>query len=202
MSVNLFSALRTVALRDVLKETPDYQIRSIFRWYSKTFHVPLPEVSMLPMDDVLQAFYEVQYEEMEIDERESERQLLIESDDERTKRLMGEALDEFERVSFEQEADRIAESQQKDLKDMKQEQPMASRPPVLNAPMLSDSKNDPFAPPPLKGPKVEPGITMKFVTDAELKRLIEEADRADEELDMNPSGNLPKVSPDPTPRLK
>src|SRR5882762_7553048 len=159
--VNLFNALRTVALRDVLKEAPDYQIRSIFRWYSKTFHVPLPEVDMLPMDDVLQAFYECQYEDMDIDEREKERQLLIESDEERHKRLMAEALEEFDRVSFEEEANKLAETQNKYLKDSKQDQPMAIQPPTLNGPLLSDPRNDPFAPPPIKGPKVESGITMK-----------------------------------------
>lgn len=58
-------AIRTVALRDVLDGAdPDYVRRFQFRWYSKTFAVPLPDVADLPLQDVLQAFWEERYEEM------------------------------------------------------------------------------------------------------------------------------------------
>lgn len=56
--------IRTLALREVVSErpTPEYQLRHIQRWYSKQFHTPLHMVEELPLDDVLQHYYEAWYE--------------------------------------------------------------------------------------------------------------------------------------------
>lgn len=35
------------------------------RWYSKTFHTPLPMVADIPLDEMFQAYYEEMYEKME-----------------------------------------------------------------------------------------------------------------------------------------
>jgi len=61
-----FKALQILALKEVTSETPsaDFQLRSIFRWYSKTFHTPLHVVYTLPEYDILQAYYEDIYEEL------------------------------------------------------------------------------------------------------------------------------------------
>jgi hypothetical protein len=57
-------ALQIIALKEVLSEnqSKDFQLRSIFRWYSKTFHTPLHVVEGLPEFDVLQAYFEDHYE--------------------------------------------------------------------------------------------------------------------------------------------
>ena len=61
--MNYFRALRLQALRSVLGAgDPDfndseYQLRCIFRWYSKNFHTPLHVVSTLDEEEVLQAYF-------------------------------------------------------------------------------------------------------------------------------------------------
>lgn len=76
-------AIRIQALRDVLKEPEEYQFRAVFRWYSKTFHTPLHLVERLPLEDVLQAYYEEQFEEMEEPELHHEIDELTQTDEER-----------------------------------------------------------------------------------------------------------------------
>lgn len=201
-SLNFFNALRLVALRDVLKEPSDYHLRHIFRWYSRNFHVPLPDVADLPMEDVLTNFYEAKYEDMDADQREDERLLLIQSDEERQKRAMDEDRDAYDTHEFEREAEELAKEQQaakakkgRDERDDKLIVP--DLPSGMKLPtMMPDSGIDPLEPPPLKpGQKLPGGISMKFVSDADLQRLIQEADEDDEKMDVNPRGNLPKVSP-------
>lgn len=43
---------------------PEFFLRKVFRWYSKTFVTPLDEVEDLPLADVLRHFYEYHFEEM------------------------------------------------------------------------------------------------------------------------------------------
>ena len=42
----------------------DFTLRSIQRWFSKTFHMPLPHVEELPLPYVLQHYYEESYGDM------------------------------------------------------------------------------------------------------------------------------------------
>jgi hypothetical protein len=95
----------------------EYNLRCIFRWYSKTFHTPLHVVPELPLMSVLQAFHEERYREMRddparADELREEIRSLIESDEEAVERRMREDLEEYEADQFakfveeqEQEAD-------------------------------------------------------------------------------------------------
>jgi hypothetical protein len=71
----------------------DYRLRYINRWYSKTFHTPLHVVDDLPTEDVLIHFYECQFEDLEEAERLKSISELLESIDERKKRLLLEADD-------------------------------------------------------------------------------------------------------------
>ena len=69
------TSLRLIALRNVLAKEPpnDYRIRTIHRWYSTHFHTPLHVVDTLPRHDVLIAYYETVYGEMNEDpKREGE----------------------------------------------------------------------------------------------------------------------------------
>lgn len=93
---NWFRGLQVAAMRAVAAAQPEYRekldadgdyfLRTVFRWYSKTFSTPLHEVADLPLDDVLLHYWESQYEEMEADEREAVIKRLRETDEERRQR--------------------------------------------------------------------------------------------------------------------
>lgn len=59
-------AIQIIALKEVLSknQSAEFQLRSVSRWYSKTFHTPLHVVETLPEFDVLQAYFEDQYEDL------------------------------------------------------------------------------------------------------------------------------------------
>ncbi len=90
--MDLFTALRLLALRDVLafkknsknskiKEDAEYSVRHIFRWYSKTFYTPLDHVARLPLQDVMRAFWEEKYEALDEDELEEVRVQALKTDE-------------------------------------------------------------------------------------------------------------------------
>ena len=76
--MDTFEAVRWVALRLVVDSKkkdpkypdPNFQLREIFRWYSQRFHTPLHTVEELPLEDVLTAYYETTFAEMEEEELE------------------------------------------------------------------------------------------------------------------------------------
>lgn len=75
-------SLKKIAMANVQNEPPEYTLRYIFRWYSKTFSTPLHVVPNLVLEDVLLAFFECQYEELNEPERNDEtRKLLISKED-------------------------------------------------------------------------------------------------------------------------
>lgn len=89
-------ALRLLALGSVLSQDPEYRLRRVFRWYSREFHTPLAEVEQAPLDQILLAWYEDQYQRL-LDDPErgedhlrEECRLLTETDDERRARLARE----------------------------------------------------------------------------------------------------------------
>jgi septal ring factor EnvC (AmiA/AmiB activator) len=73
VALDQIRALRILALKEAVnkQQSNDYQLRSIFRWYSKTFHTPLHLVYNLPELDVLQAYYEDAYEHLSESAQES-----------------------------------------------------------------------------------------------------------------------------------
>ncbi len=84
-------AIRIRALLDVI-ESQDflYHYRRVCRWYSKTFFTPLHEVEELPMDYVLQQFFETQFEDMKAPERKKLAIELTETEKEKKKRIKEE----------------------------------------------------------------------------------------------------------------
>jgi hypothetical protein len=94
--------IKLIAMHGVVKSTEDYNVRHIFRWYSKTFNTPLHVVDTLPFEDVLTHYFENQYEELHPDEREDEvHELLLTPDQLKKLRLAEDAMDadtyEFEK---------------------------------------------------------------------------------------------------------
>lgn len=62
--MKFFDAIRLSAMAAVLKPDDIYWQRHIFRWYSETFNVPLPEVEAIDPLHVLQTFFERRYEDL------------------------------------------------------------------------------------------------------------------------------------------
>lgn len=58
-------AIRTKALRSVVKPDMAASLRKVFRWYSEKFATPLHQVDRLPLSDVLTAYFEDMYSNME-----------------------------------------------------------------------------------------------------------------------------------------
>lgn len=75
-------AARKVALRAVLEPTNEDMLRHVFRTYSKTFHTPLHEVYELPLLDVLLAYFEETFSEMEPDRLAATRRSIVLTDEE------------------------------------------------------------------------------------------------------------------------
>lgn len=104
--MDLLGAIRQCALAEVVAEesSADYRLRRIFRWYSAKFYTPLHVVEELPLQHVLQHFYECQYEgkyeDNELEELEYERIVLTETDDQRKERLAREAKKREEDEAF------------------------------------------------------------------------------------------------------
>lgn len=109
--MNLYDAIRTQALHAVLRPDGDYLLRHIFRWYSMTFNTPLMDVYDLPIDFVLQHYYEMSFENLPEEERLAIIDEVIETDEERAQRRQAEdakPLEEAEFVKFAQQLKQVA----------------------------------------------------------------------------------------------
>ena len=97
--MDLYRAIQLRALLCVTKEDPDYTLRRMLRWYSKTFHTSLSAVEDMPVEDVVQTYYEEHFAELDEEALEKVREDLLETDDEKKARLR--AADEEEADGFE-----------------------------------------------------------------------------------------------------
>ena len=88
--MEILEAIQIQALLDVMEGDFLYHYRRICRWYSTTFHTPLAEVDSLPMEYVLQQFFESRFEDMPRAERRTLALKLTETPEERKKRLAKE----------------------------------------------------------------------------------------------------------------
>lgn len=125
--MNIVKALQIQALANAMldeKSRPrDYQLRAIMRWYSKTFSTALHKVYELPVVDIIQTYFEEVFEDMDIEQLEAKRVLLLETDADRAAREQAEInelandLAYYEEIRKEEE-DRLAklpEAQRKAL---------------------------------------------------------------------------------------
>jgi primosomal protein N' len=84
--VDQFEAIRIQALLDVMEGGFGYHWRRICRWYSATFHTPLAEVDALPVEHILQHFFEQSFEQDSKAERRKLAMTITETLDETKKR--------------------------------------------------------------------------------------------------------------------
>lgn len=90
MAVERLKNLQLQALRAVVKPDDEALFRFVCRWYSEKFCTPLMEVYDLPIDFVLQHYFEDQYESMTVEERHAKAMELLESQEQRQERLRRE----------------------------------------------------------------------------------------------------------------
>lgn len=172
--MNIYDAIRIKALRDVVKgNSPDYALRKVFRWYSKTFATPLTQVEDLPVEFVLQAYWESMYEDMEDPKLEAERVELTKTEAERKAEDRAWDEQQAEEVAFTQMV-----AQTKKIEDLKPEGIKALVPtpeekpptPVEQATHGVEKLNEVLN----NIKELPPDVRMTFVTDEDMSALLEE----------------------------
>lgn len=134
--MDLLESIQIRALRDVhLQSSSDYHLRYIFRWYSKTFHTPLHVVPSLPLVDVLIAFFEEKYEDMEDAELMFEIKKLTETPEEKQTRQDSKTKEELEDEEFIRQAAAAEQERVKNLQSKSPEQ-QADQPPTEELPEI------------------------------------------------------------------
>jgi hypothetical protein len=98
--MEFYQALQICCLRSVMTADNEYEIRKIFRWYSKEFHTPLHEVEILPLDDVLVSFWESHYEEYDDEARQQLLKEFLTPIEEKKKKLDQEELEIYDFLEF------------------------------------------------------------------------------------------------------
>lgn len=145
--------------------------RAICRWYSITFHTPLHLVEELPEDDVLVAYYEKTYEDMEDQEREDLLKALLETPEEKKRKALAKDIEnaeafEFSRRLAAEEKARVAKEKLAEVK------PVERKPSMLSAADRRESRL-PQEKPAVPFEKLEPDVSIKFVDSLDFERELE-----------------------------
>lgn len=180
-----FLALRLLALRDVLRDrdgipapaSPEFLRRKIYRWFSEKFHTPLHLVDELPIDDILQHYYEANYEAMEEEDLQRELAVLTETPEAAAARAARKNLDAL--ATWEMERENDADDNLDAAFARAKGNPAAPLPPgtlqteaARAAPkLLSPQNRGAEVQLPEATKKLEQGLKMTFVTLEELERL-------------------------------
>lgn len=143
---NYIDNIKKIALLSVLEPDDEAFIRYLYRWFSKSFHTPLPQVEDLPLDYILQHYYETIYEELGPDEKHNLIIYLLETPEEREKRKVSEAKSEED---FLKEIENEAKFQETNPEEYKKQQ-IALRKKGLKKPDLG------------KVLELEPDLKIKF----------------------------------------
>jgi hypothetical protein len=118
--------LKLLAVHAVAEEPSDYTLRKIMRWYSHEYHTPLDAVEDLPLEDVLQHWFETHYEGYEDGDLQAEIDRLLTSEDKLAEMRRQEDAEEADQWEFGREA--LAEEEKKataPLQDIQDELKMA-----------------------------------------------------------------------------
>lgn len=175
--LDFLKALRLCALGAVKEKDPEYNLRFIFRWYSREFHTPMADVEAMPLEEVLMHFFECRYENMDDEELEQEEARLAETREERLAREEKERLDALDDDEFFQDVKAESDAHMAQLKtrslDDAVEDPDLDRPVLL--PIMGEKLPQAFRDivaeldPKLKA--VPPEVKIEFVSEDELGDL-------------------------------
>lgn len=97
--------LKLIAMSNVVDQPSEYAIRQIFRWYSERFHTPLHLVEDLQFEDVLQTYFECQFEEMDEGTRHATIQKLTISPEQLAHARKSEDAEDADQWEFAREAE-------------------------------------------------------------------------------------------------
>lgn len=170
--MNTVDALRLIAMRAVVNGDSDYNIRYILRWYSKTFHTALTDVEDLPLEDVLQTFFECRYEEMNEAERDQEIEKLLLSEEELARKRRREDAEDAEAEEFAKLTEtQVKENNKKPLENAAKTADKVATGLQKLAETLQEEKVEVQEP---ESPiKVLPDIKMTFIEDTDFDQILE-----------------------------
>lgn len=169
-NINYFDAIQLISLDNTLKlknnkpTSREYDFNRIFRGYSRKFYTPLHVVYTLPLHQVLTAYFDDLFENMENEDLEEARIDLLKSEAERAKEAENaEANDNSDFELLEQMA-KEAESSAKLVSEMAQKG---------IKPLINNRAEPSLGNPLLEQPKLMPDIKMKFISESEMSKTLE-----------------------------
>jgi len=109
--MNNLRAIKLLAMAAVVSEGDEYNLRYLQRWYSREFSTPLADVMDIPVDDLLQAYFEVRYEELAGPDRKQEIEKLLETEKEHELRCREEDAREAADLEFSRRVSAAARKQ-------------------------------------------------------------------------------------------
>jgi hypothetical protein len=92
--MSIIESIQKTALLAAIEPDGEAVLRNLFRWFSKTFHTPLADVEEMPIEYILQHYFESQYEELENEDKHNLIIFLLESKEEREARKKRESQEE------------------------------------------------------------------------------------------------------------
>lgn len=169
--MNYFDIIKINAMHSVLmgERDSEYELRKIFRWYSEKYHTPLEAVEDLPLEKVLQTYFEVRYAELAADANNEEAfikevRFLIENEEQRKARRKKELYEQEETQSADDKFFEEAQSEaNKEVGSQNKDVPIQSQ-----AVPIKDSQS--------AITEIEPDIELKFVDDEEMQIAMDKAD--------------------------
>lgn len=174
--MDLYRAIRLLAMRSVIRPSQADLVDRIYRWYSRTYFTPLEAAYEIPQEEVLRIYFEDRYLEMKELELEQEKAELLETEEDRQARILQEEerayeADEFARMVAQEEQDKArAKATSAELKPVHDPgSPFAPAPPKNEALLGAVEKEANL---PSMAP-ILPNITMTFIDEEELQKEIE-----------------------------
>jgi len=169
--MNHYDGLQLLALRAVMKPDGEARLRGICRWYSKTYNTPLHMVEDLPEDEVLTAYFETIYEEMDDEDRTRILEQLLETDEQKRERQRAKDAEEAEAFEFSrrlaaEEKQRQAKEKIADVQVEKKKPSMLSAADRRPAALTHEPRKPAFE-------KLEPDVNVKFVGAEDFEKELE-----------------------------
>lgn len=170
--ISYFEAIQLVSLsnlynfRDDKPTSHEYDMNRIFRKYSKTFYTPLHVVkNELPLHQVITAYFDDLFENMDQDELEQVRLDLIKTAEERAQ---DKDANDTEELSIFEDMQMLAEEAQAAVQKMAEQVKSGIKP------LVSNKGEVPLESPLLK--QKMPDIKMKFLSPSEMEAKINAED--------------------------
>ncbi len=163
-------AVRRAAMVAVHRDTVEYRLREIQRWFSETFSTPLEAVECMAVEEVCMHYFERLYRDMPPEEREDELRELMLTEAQRIEKLRRDEADKLSDADFLQQMKAEAEAVAKNARGLAgklQNMSQGDQGPIVPVPVMGSSIPTTFQD---QGEaiKLPPGIDMQFVSEDEM----------------------------------